>query len=70
MLRSTLASILEKASLWLAPSFIMRALSIGRALATANVNAALMMGNRSATSWASDANYVLLLGVNGMEGRR
>jgi hypothetical protein len=64
MLRSTLASILKKASLWLAPSFISRALSTGRPLAAANVRAALAMGNRSATAWAEDGDYVLLLGVN------
>ena len=64
MLRSALTAILEKASHWLAPSFVARALSLGSALAVANVKAALMMGNRSAASWVDDRGYLLLLGTN------
>jgi hypothetical protein len=66
MLRSALTVILHKASHWLAPSFVTRALAMGGLLAAANVKAALMMGNRSAASWADDMDYILLLGTNGI----
>ena len=68
VLSSALATIFAKASLWLSPSFLTRALSIGRPLAAANVRAAIAMGNRSASAWAADENYVLLLGVNSLGG--
>jgi hypothetical protein len=67
-LRSALASIFRKASLWLSPSFKAKALSLGRPLALAAVNAALSMGNRASSSWIDDEDYILLLGVNSLGG--
>ena len=67
-LRTALASIFRKASLWLSPSFRTKALMVGRPLAVAGAKAALIMGNRHATSWAEDEDYLLLLGVNSLGG--
>lgn len=66
MLGSALASIFAKASLWLAPSVMTRALSMGRPLAAANVRAAEAMGVKNASVWLTDRCYILLLGVNGL----
>lgn len=69
MLRSTLASILQKASLWLKPHLGVRLLSVGRALAAKSVRAALLMGNRQAFAWLADVNYITLLGTNSQDLR-
>ena len=67
LLRRTLGAIFEKASKWLRPSFVSRAMLIGRERAEANVRAALLMGCPSAKKWLDDRAYVLLLGINAMD---
>jgi len=66
LLRRTLDAIFEKASEWLRPSFVSRAMLVGRERAEANVRAALLMGCPSAKKWLDDRAYVLLLGINAM----
>ncbi|HVP24215.1 MAG TPA: hypothetical protein VMS77_09930 [Conexivisphaerales archaeon] len=69
-LRLALESIFRKASLWLSPSFTTRALTAGFPLAVSASRAASMMGNSGARSWVEDREYILLLGVNSLDGRR
>ena len=65
---SALSSIFRKASLWLSPSFRTKAMLAGRPLAVVGQRAAMLMGNRSAAFWSEDEGYVLLLGVNALNG--
>ncbi|MGA1975889.1 MAG: hypothetical protein ABSG92_09670 [Conexivisphaerales archaeon] len=66
LLRRTLLAIVEKASAWLEDSFKKRVTGIGREKASLNVEAALLMGHAGAAGWGSDADYVVLLGLNAL----
>lgn len=65
-LRRTLLAIMEKASAWLEDSFMNRIRRIGREKASLNVKAAQLMGHAGAAGWGSDADYVVLLGLNAL----
>ncbi|HVP24272.1 MAG TPA: hypothetical protein VMS77_10225 [Conexivisphaerales archaeon] len=67
LLQGVLKAIISRASLWLQPSFVSRALVAGCKRALANVRTALLMGNKAALSWSDDRQYLILLGIHSLD---
>ncbi|MGA1975837.1 MAG: hypothetical protein ABSG92_09395 [Conexivisphaerales archaeon] len=67
LLQGILKAIICKASMWLEPGFVSRALIAGGRRVMANVRAALLMGNRGALQWADDRQYLILMGIHSMD---
>ena len=67
LLQGILKAIISRASIWLEPGFVSRALIAGGRRVMANVRAALLMGNRAALEWADDRQYLILMGQHSMD---
>ncbi len=68
LLKGILSAIISRATVWLKPSFVTRAMIAGSRRVLANVKAALLMGNRAALSWADDRGYLILMGLHTLDG--
>jgi hypothetical protein len=67
LLQSIMKAIIARASMWLKPAFIPRALVAGSRIVLANVKAALLMGNKEAVRWADDRGYLILMGIHALD---